>query len=229
MSRTSTFKYVLILLASLPLKSLLIGASPRIGQEPTNSREALYRPNQETKVIVLLHNYAHLPAQILLEAQDRAGHIFRKAGVEIEWADCPLNDEDPSLYPKCATISDTTQLFLRILPDTTAKIEEGGQAFFAARIANVFWNRLEKQAQKLQVSASRFLAHIIAHELGHLLLGSNSHSHVGIMTAQWDALTVTRISQEGLYFSSQQSELIRSEIGKRKALAVAHTVLARQR
>ena len=125
--------------------------------------------------------------QTLREAEDQASLIFRKAGVEIEWADCPLNDEDPSLYPKCPAVLDATQLFLRIFPNTATKMDVGGEAFVAARIANIFWNRVEEQAQRLNVPARRFLAHTVAHELGHLLLGSNSHSPTGIMTAHWDA------------------------------------------
>jgi hypothetical protein len=127
-----------------------------------------------------------------------------------------LNDEDPSLYPTCPTILDATQLFLRIFPKTVAKANTSGEAFVAARIANIFWTRVEEQAQRLKVSAPRFLAHTVAHELGHLLLGSNSHSPVGIMTARWDAPTVTRISQEGLYFDRQQAERIQSEMRRRK-------------
>jgi hypothetical protein len=215
MSRKRKASWTMNFLFSLSLQSLVLASDPNIGQDSQNPREASYLPEQGPKVTVLVHNYAHLPAQILVEAQDRASLIFRKAGVEIEWADCPLNDEDPSLYPKCPAVLDATQLFLRILPKMATKADTGGEAFVTARIANIFWTRVEEQAQRVNVSAPRFLAHTIAHELGHLLLGSDSHSRVGIMTARWDATTVTRISQEGLYFNSQQSELIRSERKKR--------------
>jgi len=216
MSRKPKATWTINFLFSLSLQSLVLASGPHIGQDPQNPRETSYLPEQRTKVAVLVHNYAHLPAQILNEAQNRASLIFRKAGVEIEWADCPLNNEDPSLYPKCPAILDRTQLFLRILPTTVAKTESGGEAFVVARIANISWNRVEEQAQRLNVSAPRLMGHTVAHELGHLLLGSNSHSRAGIMTARWDATTVTRICQEGLYFNHQQSELIRSEVRQRQ-------------
>ena len=168
--------------------------------------------------------------ETLRETEDRASLIFRKAGVEVDWADCPLNNEDPSLYPGCPELAGATQLFLRIFEKAATKVAIGGEAFVAARIANIFWNRVEEQAQGLHVAAPRFLAHTVAHELGHLLLGSNSHSPVGIMIARWDAPTVTRIYQDGLYFNRQQSELIRSEINKRKdqLRAVESALLTRQ-
>jgi hypothetical protein len=212
MSRKNSLSCILNLLLSLSLHGLVLAEGSNVGQEPQNQRETA----QEIKVTVLVHNYAHLPKQILSDAKDRASLIFHKAGVEVEWADCPLKDEDPSLYPECPATVDASQLFLRILPKTAGKMQDGGQAFVAARIANIFWNRVEEQAQRLNVSAARVMGHTVAHELGHLLLGSNSHSSVGIMTARWDAPTMTRICQEGLYFNSQQSELIRSEMKKRK-------------
>ena len=229
MSLKNSFPCILNLLFSLD-QGLVLAAGPNIGQDAQDPRQALDLRDDGAKVTVLVHNYAHLPAQILIEAQDRASRIFRRAGVEIELADCPLNDEDPSLYPKCPATLDVTQLFLRIFPSTATKVDIGGEAFVAARIANIFWTRVEEQAQRQNASAPRFLAHTVAHELGHLLLGSNSHSPVGIMIARWDAPTVTRIYQDGLYFNRQQSELIRSEINKRKdqLRAVESALLTRQ-
>jgi hypothetical protein len=217
-------------LFSLSLQSMVLASGPHIGQDQQNPLEVSYRPEEGTNVTVLVHNYAHLPEQILVEAQERASLIFRKAGVAIEWANCPLNDEDPALYPKCPSVLDATQLFLRILPKVATQVDTGGEAFVSARIANIFWTRVEEQAQRVNVSVARFLAHTVAHELGHLLLGSNSHSRVGIMTARWDASTVTRIAQEGLYFNRQQSELIRSERMKRfgRQRVIENALLARQ-
>ena len=222
MSRKRKVSWIYSLLLWSSLEGLLLASDSNTRQEPLE---------QQTRVMVLVHNYAHLPKQILSDAKDRASLIFHKAGVEVEWADCPLKDEDPSLYPECPATVDASQLFLRILPKTAGKMQDGGQAFVAARIANIFWNRVEEQAQRLNVSAARVMAHTVAHELGHLLLGSNSHSSVEIMTARWDAPTMTRICQEGLYFNSQQSELIRSEVGNRKGQSkvVKNALLVSQR
>ena len=215
MSRKAKVSWIFSLLLWSSLQSLVLASDSSTRQELLDQRETSH-PKQESRVTVLVYNYARLPMETLRETEDRATLIFRKAGVEVDWADCPLNNEDPALYPGCPELSGPTQLFLRIFAKTATKVDIGGEAFVAARIANIFWNRVEEQAQRLNVAAPRFLAHTVAHELGHLLLGSNSHSAVGIMTARWDAPTVTRIRQEGLYFHGQQSELMRSEMSKRK-------------
>jgi hypothetical protein len=138
--------------------------------------------------------------------------------MEITFVDCPLKDEDPSLYPGCPQFSDVTQLFLRILPTSPGRTTVSGEAVAAARIAHLYWNRIEEQARRLSLSIPRILAHTLAHELGHLLLGSNSHSPTGIMTARWDARSATCICQDGLYFDTRQSETIepKSEGGEPK-------------
>ena len=216
MSRNSNFSCILNLLLSLSLQGLALASSPNTGQDSQYQRETSYSPEQRIVVTVLLHNYAHLPSQILTEAEDRVSLIFRKAGVEVSFADCLLNDADPALYPGCPEVVDGTQLFLRIFPTTATKMDHGGESFVAARIANIFWNRVEEQTRRLNVHAPRILAHAVAHELGHLLLGSNSHSPTGIMTAHWEAQVLVRICQDGLFFNSQQSELIRAEIRRRR-------------
>ncbi len=46
----------------------------------------------------------------------------------------------------------------------------------------------------------------MAHELGHLLLGSNSHSGMGIMRAHWQSEELRRLSRGGLWFTNEQAD-----------------------
>jgi len=48
--------------------------------------------------------------------------------------------------------------------------------------AFVFYHRVEEESRNGISSTSTILGHIMAHELGHLLLGEDSHSADGIMT-----------------------------------------------
>jgi len=82
-------------------------------------------------------------------------------------------------------------------------------------MANVYWDRVCRQAEYAQVEPDRILAHTIAHELGHLLLGANSHSPTGNMAGRWSREEIIIISQSGLSFTDQQSRSIRAEVEKR--------------
>src|SRR5262249_13766332 len=146
MSHKNNFAFDLFL--SLSLQSLAL-ASSNIAPGTQETQETSKPAERAVAVTILLHNYAHLPRQILGEAEDRAGLIFRKAGVRMKWADCPLNDEDPALYPECPVVFDGTELFLRILPTTATNVNHGGESVVAARIANIFWNRVEEETRGL--------------------------------------------------------------------------------
>src|SRR5262245_46222701 len=214
MTRKPEVSLILVLLFLSSLRNLAFASGSLDGLDSSKRQSTADLPEQRASIFVLVYNYAHLSTETLDQVRDRAGLIFQKAGVEIEWAACPLKDEDPSLYPGCPAVIDKAHVSIRIFQQTAAKIQEGGEAFEAARIVNIDWNRAEAQARMLKAPAPRLMAHTVAHELGHLLLGSNSHSPAGIMTARWDTQVLTRMCQEGLYFNNQQSEFILSELGR---------------
>jgi len=51
---------------------------------------------------------------------------------------------------------------------------------------------------------------VIAHELGHLLLGLNSHSSSGIMQSPWKPEKVRRVMQGTLLFTAEQAKLMQA-------------------
>jgi hypothetical protein len=50
----------------------------------------------------------------------------------------------------------------------------------------------------------------IAHELGHLLLGTNSHSGKGIMQRQWESNQFRQLMTGSLLFTTAQAQLMRA-------------------
>jgi hypothetical protein len=56
-------------------------------------------------------------------------------------------------------------------------------------LATVFSDRIAAAATRLGVDAGALLGLVIAHEVGHLLLGIDYHGETGVMRAYWpDAL-----------------------------------------
>jgi hypothetical protein len=60
------------------------------------------------------------------------------------------------------------------------------------------------------------LAAAMAHEIGHLFLGPNSHSPVGIMRAGWKEEDLLEVSQARLTFTTDQAQRIRTEVRYRQ-------------
>jgi hypothetical protein len=65
------------------------------------------------------------------------------------------------------------------------------------------------------VDRSVILGHVIAHEVGHLLLGTNSHSQDGIMSAEWSGSELRRLAKGALLFTASEPMRIRTELASR--------------
>ena len=106
---------------------------------------------------------------------------FRPAGVRFVWTSGEFPSEDPS-STSCARV-------LRLLltddaPQRPADLLRGdalGSAAPWSGQARIFYRRVTAVAAQHPVAPSRIFGHVIAHELGHLLLASGHHTDVGIM------------------------------------------------
>jgi hypothetical protein len=120
----------------------------------------------------------------------------------------------------CATIEWPTHLAVRVVPGRSTS-EVFGMAFLSADgegcYSDVFFDQAMELHAGWNVALADILGTVIAHELGHLLLGSNSHSGMGIMTAHWQGGDLRRLSRNGLLFTSEQAGDMR-----RKVIAARH-------
>jgi hypothetical protein len=76
--------------------------------------------------------------------------------------------------------------------------------------ADLFQERTLELQVESHVDAAIILGHAMAHELGHLLLGTNSHSRDGLMRAHWEPGDLAQAAKGNLLFSSEQSTRMRS-------------------
>jgi hypothetical protein len=80
------------------------------------------------------------------------------------------------------------------------------------------------KSHSLEFELPVILGCMIAHEIGHLLLGPNSHSPSGVMQPRWEAKQVQQVLKGALVFNKQQAALIRLEVQRRtEALAAEQT------
>lgn len=68
-----------------------------------------------------------------------------------------------------------------------------------------------RAGEYLEFGARTILGCVTAHELGHLLLGSNSHSSTGIMQSPWREKQVREALDGTLLFTAEQAKRLRAE------------------
>jgi hypothetical protein len=171
-------------------------------------------------VTISVHDYAGVPTPLLAAAEDQAREIFRQAGLEAVWLNCSPKLELEKLESRSCYFSDTTHLTLKISSHAmnphvrnridvlgTSSPNEKGAGYFAY----VFYDRIQELAQRRRLGHA-LLADVMAHEIGHLLLGSTSHSVSGIMCAHWNYEELRNVAEGAMSFVPAQSRIMRDRL-----------------
>jgi hypothetical protein len=178
-------------------------------------------------ITIRVYDYTHAKPRVLIEAERAAATILEKSGVEAVWVDCLKDDASPSV-PACVASADPTNLTLRILPDSMSNRlrQVHGDALGFAMLAEplncdawIFYGRVEEFSLKQQLTFESLLGGVIAHELGHLLLGENVHANAGLMHGHWSRRELLGLEFARLPFSDSESLKIQSGVVARHKLA----------
>lgn len=161
-------------------------------------------------ITVLVNNSTRVSKPVLKQMEVETGRIFRAAGVEVAWVECGVGGE-------CRSVPGTNQFVLHIVPNGRTAVDSVlGIAFLGpdggGKYCNVFLERVEKEHRKSGADIAQLLGAIAAHELGHLVLGSNSHWPVGVMMPLWDEPALTKVGMGDLFFTPEQVSTMRQRI-----------------
>jgi hypothetical protein len=172
----------------------------------------------DLKITVRVYNYSQTPSTMLAEAEREAGRILGEAGLMSVWLDCPLVPTDSSQNP-CPEPIEAADIRLRVFSEAVRNSLHDNAYGFAIMpaLASVYSESVLRFARNDEgdFEAPIVLGCAMAHEIGHLLLGSNSHSISGVMCAHWQRKHVRQALMGALLFSSDESRLMRAEMRKR--------------
>ncbi|GAC1640699.1 MAG: hypothetical protein NVS9B14_22240 [Candidatus Acidiferrum sp.] len=167
---------------------------------------------------VSLFNDARVDSATLAAAEARASAIFSQAGLEVDWLVC--DPADPTDFtPRrtaCSDLAWPAHLSVRIVPRARSVASVVfGQAFVDAAgqgvYSNIYYQNLSGP-NRSGLTAGEVLGCVLAHELGHLLLGANSHSPSGLMQSHWDSSALHSAARSDLFFTPAQSATLRSRL-----------------
>ena len=118
---------------------------------------------------------------------------------------------------ECVRFEWPRHLEVRILPGSShGNSDVFGVAFLSAEgtgcYSNIFYERARELHNNWDFSLAVVMGNVIAHELGHLLLGSSSHASAGIMRAHWRGEDLHRAERSDLWFTAQQAESMRRRL-----------------
>ena len=192
----------------------------------------------ELAIAIRVYNFARVSCSTLSRAERKATEFFRRASIETEWVDCPLNAAELSRYPRCEALSGPAVITLKILPRSMAqsycRFSNGlGFALLSEKgrfttDAFIFFQQVTESAEKTGCPVCTLLALAMAHEIGHLLLGTAGHSSDGIMRTNWGLTDVRRVEVAQLKFSNSEARAIQFQVLQRMALSEFSRELKRE-
>ena len=172
----------------------------------------------DLKIPIRVDNKAGISAKKLRFAESEAAKIYAKAGVYLEWHDCPATAHSESADFACAMPLTPSDLRLRIVDSVKLKgvhatSEASGYAI--GDLALVQLQYLQELPTPSEYFRDMMLGRVIAHEIGHALLGPE-HSSQGIMQARWGDEQLLRAASE-LVFTPDQEKALRMAVTARRA------------
>jgi hypothetical protein len=159
-------------------------------------------------------NYAAIPEAILAKAETAAADILRRAGVQITWLNCPASEWE-SEHP-CNQDMAPTDFWMRVVPDNARSHGVLGNSILAgtagaSKYATVMFKPLDDIQKRSRIDVYEILGAVMAHEIGHLLMGP-IHTQNGVMSTNWSDEQFRCISRGELNFTLDQAENLRIEI-----------------
>lgn len=174
-------------------------------------------PQESARVTISVYNEAEVPADVLDQAENDASHVFRQAGIEVNWLNCKVPAVSEEASRACREAVFPEHLHLRIVRRSLGlKGETLGISFQSddgsGCYADLFYEPMQQLHQSDGTDIASLLGHVAAHEIGHLLLGTNSHSAAGIMHPRWTAeeLAIARVG--GLVFLEKESRQMKAKL-----------------
>lgn len=142
--------------------------------------------------------------QPLIVAERMASKMFAEIGVDTEWpkrgGSCLRGDTIIVTLSYQTKESDHPEAWAYALPYEGTHIV-------------VFWDRIQRKVPTAR--APVLLAHVLVHEITHILQGVSRHSETGMMRATWSADDMFKMIKKPLHFTEEDVDLIRRGLESR--------------
>jgi hypothetical protein len=202
------------------LEGLIAAWFLALGSTVWGGESLTVKPPKHPTLNIFTNDYAQIPGRKLEEAEVMATRILSIAGINPSWHRCGEDEEASIGDPNASKPETKVRVYLVIIPRAMeahwvsgpdslgfAILPGGGKT---GTVAYIFYHRVEELAATGGASAVQILGHVMAHEIGHLLLNTSTHSDVGIMQAYWQAEQMQLLIRGWLLFTDGQTRQMRS-------------------
>jgi hypothetical protein len=154
--------------------------------------------------------------------------ILEEAGIGVTWVHCDVvfvqRVANPCLAPLAA--NEVAIRFVRLPHAAAQDLVTLGDSLVDTRLrvgslATIYVDRVATLASRCQVEMQTLLARAVAHEIGHLLLGTTAHASTGLMRAAWSQAAIRRTDTTDWTFTTPDARALREGVRARNARRLA--------
>ena len=175
-------------------------------------------------IIIRSYNNFGVPAADLAAARQDAEAVFQQVGVSLVWEDCWVGGRHSASGSSRCQEPVGGDIVLRL-----QKTGDAGRSKFVSMgfslvgtpdsapfLATVYVDRVESVARGAGIQARRVMGLAIAHEIGHVLLNSNTHAPSGLMRADWSRNELRRKDADVWQFLDREAVHVRAAAAGRR-------------
>ena len=194
--------------------------------DPTTTRPPVPCPRAAScsvqTLVIGLYDYANVSAKEIGRLTETAGLVLADSGIHIDWVHC-RGALAVAPAAACETEPQANHLVVRLLPNRPRISSEDamGHANVTAEggnYASVFVPAVRAQAPGFGVTSDLLMGYVLAHEIGHCLLGPH-HSETGLMRGGWNRKDAVEISRLGLHLTRQEAQRAAARLGQAELAA----------
>jgi hypothetical protein len=156
-------------------------------------------------VVYVQYGFGIGSALVPKSAEGLAAKMFAKAGVRTVWR-AGLPSDHPGIQP----------ILIEVTSGTPKTFHPGALAYalvYERVHIRVFWDRIDEVGGSSL--ANNLLAHVMVHEIAHILEGVDHHSLEGLMKARWSVDDILQMQRKPLPFDPYDLRLIHTGLARR--------------
>jgi hypothetical protein len=139
----------------------------------------------------------------ILEMTRTAETVFQHSGIHLRWLECS-SDSEPDFALSLNVTNSSKAVSSRALGFTVPNSSRVRVLFSKAKDICI--------GKGIRVNPGRIMGYAATHEIFHAVLRTGDHASQGIMKAAYGYSDLVRVSQGTLFFTPEQTRLLRSEL-----------------
>ena len=169
-------------------------------------------------LVVRIYDNAGVLANERSRAVSHADSILSRADIDVEWVNCPARRFGRA-SSACRVPPARTELVVRLMNAPGRDLAGASWRTLGysvidtttgrGTLATLYIDRVTRLASGARMDRATVLGRAIAHEVGHLILGSNEHSETGLMREIWTEQQLAGGKPQDWLFLPSQSEQMR--------------------